>query len=59
MEMEKWDYEISPGMVEGEIKGNDRGEWIQLWYILRTFANVTMYPKYNNSMIIKKRKEKK
>jgi hypothetical protein len=26
MEMEKWDYEISPGMVEGEIKGNDRGE---------------------------------
>jgi hypothetical protein len=22
--------------------------WIQLWYIVRTFENVTMYPKYNN-----------
>jgi hypothetical protein len=23
--------------------------WIQLWYIARTFVNVTLYPKYNNN----------
>jgi hypothetical protein len=24
--------------------------WIQLWYIVRTFVNVTMYPQYNNNL---------
>jgi hypothetical protein len=28
--------------------------WIQLWYILRTFVNVTLHLQYNNNMIIKK-----
>jgi hypothetical protein len=28
---------------EGEIK-NDGGGWIQLWYIVKTLVNVTMYP---------------
>jgi hypothetical protein len=41
-----------PGM-EGE---GDKGEWwrgwIQLWYVVRTFVNITMYPQYNNNMII-------
>jgi hypothetical protein len=22
--------------------------WLQLWYIVRNFANVTMYPQYND-----------
>jgi hypothetical protein len=30
---------------------------IQVWYVVRTFVNVTMYPKYNNMKI--KRKKKK
>jgi hypothetical protein len=45
--------------IEG---GGDKGEWwrvwIQLWYIIRTFVNVTVYLQYNNN-IIKNRKKKK
>jgi hypothetical protein len=45
--------ETIPGM-EG---GGAKGEWwkglIQLWYIVRTFVNVTMYLWYNNDMMIK------
>jgi hypothetical protein len=26
-----------------------RRGWIQLWYIVRTLINVTMYPQYNNN----------
>jgi hypothetical protein len=33
---------------EGE-KGEQWRGFIQLWYILRTFINVTMYPQYNNN----------
>jgi hypothetical protein len=35
----------------------DKGErwrgWIYLRYTVRTFVNVTMYPQYNNNMLIK------
>jgi hypothetical protein len=34
--------ETIPGMRE--IKENGRGGWIQVWYIVRTFVNATMYP---------------
>jgi hypothetical protein len=44
--------ESVPGVGGGGIKENDGG-WIQLWCIVTTFINVTMYPKYNNNMIIK------
>jgi hypothetical protein len=43
--------ETIPGMGEDN-KGEWWNGWVQLWYIVRTFINVTMYPKYNN-MIIK------
>jgi hypothetical protein len=42
--------ETIPGMGEG---GERWRGWIQLGYIVRTFVNVTMYPQYNNNMIIK------
>jgi hypothetical protein len=48
--------ETIPGM------GEDKGElWrIQLWYIVRTFVNVTMYPQYNkNKNKFKKLKRRK
>jgi hypothetical protein len=32
-----------PGMGRGKIKENEGGE-IQLWYSVRTFVNVTIYP---------------
>jgi hypothetical protein len=31
------------------IKKNDGGGWIQQWYAVRTFVNVTVYPQYNNN----------
>jgi hypothetical protein len=31
-----------------EDKGKLWREWIQLWYIIRTFVNVTIYPQYDN-----------
>jgi hypothetical protein len=35
---------LSDWLKKGEgIKENDGG-WIQLWYIVRSFVNVTMYP---------------
>jgi hypothetical protein len=34
-------------------------EWIQLWYIVRSFVNATMYPQYNNNMIKKRQNKKK
>jgi hypothetical protein len=33
--------------------------WIQLWYTVRSFANITMGLKYNNNMIIKEKQTKK
>jgi hypothetical protein len=30
-------------------KGERWGEWIQLWYIARTFVNITRYCQYNNN----------
>jgi hypothetical protein len=46
--------EAIPGMVhKGEWWG---GWWTQLWYIVRTFVNATMYSQYNNN---KKWKTKK
>jgi hypothetical protein len=39
--------ETIPGMGIRGIKENDGGS--ELWYILRTFINVTMYPQYNNN----------
>jgi hypothetical protein len=44
--------EIILRMGGGGIKENDRG--VNLRYVVRTFVNVTMYPQYNNNMIIKK-----
>jgi hypothetical protein len=39
-----WNYPRNGGEgVEGEWRG-----WIQLWHIVRTFVNVTMYPQHNN-----------
>jgi hypothetical protein len=37
------------GMGGGGDKGEWWREWIQLWYILRTFVNVTMYPQCKNN----------
>jgi hypothetical protein len=34
------------------------GGWIQLWYIVRSFVNVTVYPQYSNNMILKINKKK-
>jgi hypothetical protein len=48
--------ETVPGMRGWGDKGEWWRGWIQLWYILRTFVNVTMYPQHNNNLIIKKRK---
>jgi hypothetical protein len=42
--------ETITGMGVGEIK-NDGGGWIQVWCIVRTFVNVTMYPQYNNNIM--------
>jgi hypothetical protein len=44
--------ETTPGMQEGEIKETDGGGGFN--YDITTFVNVTMYPQYNNNMIIKK-----
>jgi hypothetical protein len=41
--------ETVPGMGGGKKKENNGGGWIQLWYIIRTFVSVTMYPQYNNN----------
>jgi hypothetical protein len=40
------------GCLGGDKEEWGRG-WIQLWYIVRTFVNVTMYPRYNNNIIKK------
>jgi hypothetical protein len=40
--------ETIPGMGGGE-KGEWWRGWIQLWYIERTFVNVTIHPQYNNN----------
>jgi hypothetical protein len=50
MKMEKWDL-----LKLFQEWGWDREwwrRWIQLWYIKRTWINVTMYPQYNKNMII-------
>jgi hypothetical protein len=36
--------ETIPGMGEGMDKGEWLKGWIQLWYIVRTFASVKIYP---------------
>jgi hypothetical protein len=36
--------ETVPGMGGGESKGERWRGWIQLWYIVKTFVNVTVYP---------------
>jgi hypothetical protein len=50
MYMEIWvrPADTIPGMGEEGIKEKDGG-WIQLWYITRTFVNVTMFPQYNSN----------
>jgi hypothetical protein len=40
--------ETIPGMGGKEVKENDGRGWIQLWYIVRAFVNVTMCPQYSN-----------
>jgi hypothetical protein len=47
--------ETIPEMRGEGIKENDGRGWIQLWYIVRIFVNVTRYIQYNNN----KREEKK
>jgi hypothetical protein len=39
--------ETIPVMGAGGIKENDG--WIQILYMVRTFANVTIYPQYNSN----------
>jgi hypothetical protein len=41
-------------MEGGRNKGEWWRRWIQLWYTVRTFVNVTMFLQYDNNMIIKK-----
>jgi hypothetical protein len=41
--------ETIPGMGGGGSKGECWKEWVQLWYTVRTFINVTMYLQYNNN----------
>jgi hypothetical protein len=42
------------------MEGGDKGEswrgWVQLWYIVRYFVNVTMYSQYNNNNNNKRKK---
>jgi hypothetical protein len=45
--------ETIPEMEGRENKGEWWKRWIPLWYIARTFVNVTTYPQYNNNMTIK------
>jgi hypothetical protein len=45
-------FESIPGMGEG------RESRIQLWYIVKTFVNVTMYPQYNKNITKRKTKTK-
>jgi hypothetical protein len=49
--------ETIPGMGGRGNKREWQKGWIQLWYIVRTFVNITMCSLYNNNK--KKRKEKK
>jgi hypothetical protein len=48
----KWKNETCLNYSRNGGRG-DKGEWwrgwIQLWYIVRTSVNVTMYPQYNNN----------
>jgi hypothetical protein len=44
-----WKTKNKKNSVEVGIKENDGRGWIQLWYIVRTFINVTMYPQFNNN----------
>jgi hypothetical protein len=45
------------GMKGGRNEGkNDGRGWIQPWYTVRTFVNVTMYPHYKNT--VKKKRGK-
>jgi hypothetical protein len=47
--------EIIPKWWEGRLKEND--ELWYIWYIVRTFVNVTIYPQHNNKKIkLKKRR---
>jgi hypothetical protein len=39
-----WNCSRNGGRKRGMMEGVS-----SLWYILRTFVNVTMYPKYNNN----------
>jgi hypothetical protein len=45
------DILINPDAVKSQDlgKGEWWREWIQLWYIVRTFVTVTMYPQNNNN----------
>jgi hypothetical protein len=50
MKMVKWDLlKLFQEWGRGD-KEWWRG-WIQIWHIVRTFVNVTMYPQYNNMTI--------
>jgi hypothetical protein len=40
--------ETIPGLGRGEDKGEWQRGWIQLWYIIRTLVNATMYSQYND-----------
>jgi hypothetical protein len=46
VKMEKWNYCRTGGKGD---KWEWWREWIQLWYIVRTLLNVTVYPQYNNN----------
>jgi hypothetical protein len=50
--MEKMRHVVTIPKIEDE-KWAWWRRWIQLWYIVTTFVNVTMYPKYNNNIIKK------
>jgi hypothetical protein len=47
-----WVVETIPGMGRRRNKGEWWRGWIQLWCIVKTLVNVTVYPQYNNNLKI-------
>jgi hypothetical protein len=48
--------ETTPQMGVEEDKGDLWKEWIQVWCIIRTFVNVTIYSQYSNKKKVKVKK---
>jgi hypothetical protein len=46
-----WKWKMRPAETVPGMGGEWWRGWIQLWYTVRTFVNVTVYPLYNNNII--------